>query len=177
MEGNKFDSYFNPPTPPTAEEIAEKERIENEEIEKCFWEGLEEHIIEGDDRPNYIYTEKKEQTKNDETCVVFSNIGKGDPDAKIFILTRPTSVEDNKKTQNDFGKMDEEEMKYLNDIQKEIVPNIDSKGDPNKINVSESGRYVTIGGGKYFFFYVPKGSGVGTDAVKDIKRRVGMRNR
>lgn len=177
-----FHDYFNPPPPLTAEEIAKNEAIENKEIEKRFWQGLEQHIIEVDDRPNYVYTERKGQLKDAETCVVFSDVKtedveKGNPNAKVFILARPTSVENNKKPQNNLGKMEEEEMKYLNVIQKDIVRDIDSKGDPNKINVSEMGKHVTIRGEEYFFFYVPEGSGVGTDGLKGIKRSVGMKNR
>lgn len=164
---------------PTPEERAQEEKRDNEIVQKIFDEAMNPHPIIVDGQEKVISTESH---LNNSYCITIAD--KDGENPKLFLLN--TATED-LKHKDEFENMaylihleymDREELKYIYREFSEIADKVDKMGDPNKISVPEMGVYITIGDQKYYFNYFPKGAGVGNhDAVKEIKRNVGLRNR
>lgn len=185
MEQNLSPDYA-PYWPTTsAEEIAEKKRVEDEKIDRYFWDSMIETPLNiqdstGVEKTVFIHRERENHTEDDH-CFVFSEENRENP--KFFLLIPmldsniPRGTFEKVFTSIKLSLITEEELKSLCMRQKEIVEDIDSKGDPNKINVSEMGTNLMIQGEKFYFHYIPKGIGAnGLDALREVKRKIGIRN-
>ena len=157
----------------SSEEIAEKQQKQNKSIEANFLNALDEHQIEIDGEKGFVYTQKNNQGQATEVIyMAFSEVGRNDPDAKVFMLfSSPENRLNPEETLNNVKNMGNDNMKKLYKLQQKIVEKIDSKGDPNKITIAERDERVRINGEVMHFFYIPKDSGInGFDTLEETKR-------
>lgn len=170
-----FDDYFNPKPEPTPEEKAERERIEIEQIDNDFWKALDKHSITNDGQDWDVYTEK---SVHDDYCLVFKR-----EDSEYYMIFFGNVIknrENSKAILKELMNMDEGDMQYLLHelvLDEHSPVNAVRKGEhPNKINVSEMGKTLSVHENDIFFDYIPNGIGVGLDTFKEVKKSVGRRN-
>ena len=170
---NEFsDKYFGRIPDNTNEQIQAEQEKEDRIIEERFVDSMEKIDIPNEPGTE-LYIEKARNGIKEDLCFNLVLNGK----EKIFLAINSGNSTIGKLDTLTKDNISNEDLNILLNTMKEMSEKVDSSEfEPNQQKVTDLGHFVEIGEGRIFVSYFPKGSGIGIDAVREIKKSVGYRN-